>query len=110
MEEDQWLKLQQQKAQLPNLHKWRHRVRVLEHVLMDAHPDRDHIKRVLASEEAQAVTDAKALMRTQELTGTGAIMDIKWPPRNAIAMSVGRPGRTIPGMEVRERPDAKLVK
>ena len=76
---------------------------------MDAHPEREHIQRVLASEASQAVHDAKALMRTQELTGAGAILDIKWPPRNAVSLSVGRPGRTMPGMEVRTCPGVVLV-
>ena len=99
VEEDQWLKIQAQKASLPDLYRWRHRLRVLEHVLMDAHPEREHIRRVLASEEAQAVSDAKAIMRTQEMTGVGTVADIQWPPRNCMMVAHGIPGRTIPGME-----------
>ena len=99
VEEDQWLKIQAQKATLPDLHRWRHRLRVLELVLMDAHPERDHIRRVLESEEAQAVSDAKAIMRTQEMTGIGTVADIQWPPRNCMMVAHGIPGRTIPGME-----------
>ena len=100
-EEDQWLTMQQQRAQLPDLHKWRHRIRVLEHVLMDAHPDREHIKRVLASEAHLALEDAKALIRTKEITGAGTMLDFSWPPKNGVRVTLGRPSRAIPGMEVK---------
>ena len=62
---DVWLKMQGQKANLPDLHAWRHRFRVMEHVLQELHPDRDHIRRVIASEEIKAREDAAALMRSQ---------------------------------------------
>ena len=62
---DVWLKMLGQKAALPELHAWRHRFRVLEFILREAHPARDHIKRVLDSEEAKARDDATALLRSQ---------------------------------------------
>ena len=89
-------------AQLPELYMWRHRLRVMEQILMEHHPEREHLKRLFQSEMVAAAEDAKALMRTRELTGAGALLDISWPPRNQIHLTVGRPSRIIPGMELTE--------
>ena len=92
-------------AQLPELYMWRHRLRVMEQILMEHHPEREHLKRLFQSEMVAAAEDAKALMRTRELTGAGALLDISWPPRNQIHLTVGRPSRIIPGMELTEESD-----
>ena len=105
VEADQWLAIQQQKAQLPELYMWRHRLRVMEQILMEHHPQREHLKRLFHSELVAAAEDARALMRTRELTGAGALLDISWPPRNQVHLTVGRPSRTIPGMELTSESD-----
>ena len=51
------------------------------------------------------VEDAKALLRTKELTGAGALLDVEWPPRNEVHLMMGRPSRDIPGMELTEESD-----
>ena len=70
---DIWLKMLGQKANLPDLHAWRHRFRVLEHILREQHPERDHIRRVIDSEELKAQDDAAALMRSQVIIMVGAV-------------------------------------
>ena len=80
---DNWIRLQGQKALLPALHAWRRRVRVAELQLMETHPERDHIRRVLESEEAAAVAEAQALIRSEELTGIVVTPNINWPLPNA---------------------------
>ena len=99
---DPWLKLMGQKATIPDLYEWRHRTRVMELMMSDAHPLREHIRRVLASEEQRAHDDARALLRSQELTGAAASLDIAWPPNNDVRLVIGKPSRELLGMEFTE--------
>ena len=90
---DPWRTLQAQKAQNPAVFEWRRRVRVMELQMMESHPQREHIRRVLESEEEAAVADARALIRSQELTGAQTSFDISWPPSKAVTVKFGKPGR-----------------
>ena len=92
---DTWRQLQAQKAALPALHEWRRRVRVAELQLMETHPQRDLIRRVIEGEEAIAVADAKALVRSQELTGAITSFDIAWPPSKSVTIKMGKRGRDL---------------
>ena len=92
---DTWRQLQAQKVALPALHEWRRRVRVAELQLMETHPQRDLIRRVIEGEEAIAVADAKALVRSQELTGAVTSFDIAWPPSKSVTIKMGKRGRDL---------------
>ena len=79
--DDKWLTVMAQKAAHPEIYGWKHRNRVMEIVLIHSHPERDHIRRCLDSEETRAQEDAMALMRTQQLTGALTSLDTSWPPK-----------------------------
>ena len=98
---DPWKVIMTQRASLGQLYGWRHRNRVMEIILTHSHPERDHIRRFLESEETQAQEDAMALMRSQQLTGAAASLDIAWPPTNAVKIVMGRPGR-VPNVETED--------
>ena len=89
---DQWLKVLAQKAAQPDLYSWKHRNRVMEIVLTQAHPDRDHIRRCLDSEETRAQQDAMALLRTEQITGAAASLDTSWPPKDSVRIVMNGPG------------------
>ena len=95
---DPWLGLMAQMANSPAIHAWRHRVRVMEYLLMDIHPDHDHIRRVVDSQERRARDTARALVRTQELSGAATVPDISWPPRDGTMIVMGCPVGTYPGI------------
>lgn len=99
---DHWANYQAQKLALPELFEWRHRLRVTELMMKEAHPYRAHITRVLESEEQAARDDATALMRSQEITGAATMLDISWPPQNNFRIWFGRPGRELGGGEESE--------
>ena len=92
---DPWRMIQAQKAAMPAIHDWRHRMRVAELQMLETHPQREHIRRVLESEEAAAAADAKALVRSQELTGAATSFDISWPPSKSVTVKFGKPGRDL---------------
>ena len=95
---DPWLGLMSQMANCPSIHAWRHRVRVMEYLMMDIHPDHDHIRRVVDSQERRARDTARALVRTQELSGAATVPDISWPPRDGTMIVMGCPAGTYPGI------------
>ena len=96
---DAWRIMLSQRANSPAMFEWRRRVRVMELQLLETHPERDHIRRVLESEEAAAVTDAKALIRSQELTGAHTMFDISWPLSKSVTVKFGKPGRDVADTE-----------
>ena len=71
---------QQRMLQHPSLFEVRHCQRVMEIMMSQLHPLRDHIMRVFASKEAWAQADAQALVRTQQLTVAQMTLDTSWPP------------------------------
>ena len=101
---DPWLEMLELRARNPGLFEWLHRVRATQHLLMAAHPSREHIRRVLESEEVRVADLARALLQGQEAPGVATYLDISWPPptsrtgSNTIIM--GRPGLFVPGAEL----------
>ena len=100
--QDPWVQLQGVMARFPALFEWLHRVRTTQHLLMSAHPNRDHIRRVVESEELRSVELARSLLRSQEITGAATLLDISWPPANGSMVVLGRPGMFVPGAEMTE--------
>ena len=98
--QDPWIQLQSVMARFPALFEWLHRVRTTQHLLMSAHPNRDHIRRVVESEELRSVELARSLLRSQEITGAATLLDISWPPANGSMVVLGRPGMFVPGAEM----------
>ena len=101
---DPWLELMGLMARHPEVFEWLHRVRTTQHLLMMAHPNREHIRRVVQSEEARSADLARSLIQGQEMTGAATMLDIAWPPSrfssNTIVM--GQPGMYVPGAEISE--------
>ena len=106
---DPWLGMLELRARHPELFEWLHRVRATQHLLMAAHPSREHIRRVLESEEVRAADLARALLQGQEATGAATYLDISWPPPNSRTgtntIIMGRPGLFVPGAELSDESD-----
>ena len=107
--QDPWLELLGIMARHPEVFEWLHRVRTTQHLLMAAHPNRDHIRRVVESEERRSVELAGSLLRGQEVTGAATILDISWPPTNNTTILMGRPGIFMPGAELTDESDEETI-
>ena len=57
---------------------------------MKTHPDRDHIRRVIDSQERRARNTTRALIRSGDVSGTAAMPDVSWPPREGTTMVMER--------------------
>ena len=70
----------------------------------------------MASEEARAQEDARALLRTQELTGAQTQLNNSWPPEDNFRVYFGEPRREMfeeddgfePFSETETEPDTPL--
>ena len=87
---DPWLRLQAPRSEIPHIHAWVNRIRVLEYLLMKTHPDRDHFRKVIDSQERRARDTARALIRSQDVSGTAAMPDVSWPPRGRATLVMDR--------------------
>ena len=67
----------------------------MEIMMAEHHPLREHIRRVLDSEEARAQEDARALLRTQQLTGAQTTLNCSWPPEDNFRVYFGEPRREM---------------
>ena len=83
----------------PELFEWLHRLRTTQYMLTMAHPNREHISRVIQSEETRSRELAESLLRGQEITGVATLLNITWPPVRETTTVLGRPGLFIPGAE-----------
>ena len=105
MPQDPWLQLLAIMANHPAIFEWLHRVRTTQHLLMAAHPNREHIQRVVESEERRARDLARSLLQGQEMTGAATLLDISWPPTNGSTVVLGRPGLFMPGADLTDETD-----
>ena len=53
---------------------------------METHPDRDHIRREIDSQERRARDTLRALIRSGDVSGTAAMLDVSWPAREGTTM------------------------
>ena len=93
-QKDPVAKLTRMKTANPELMEWRHRLRVYEEILRTANPhNRDHINQILDVEQRRVTEDARAIMRFKGIAGLSTEMDISWPPKNEVHVSVD-PGQS----------------
>ena len=83
---DPWVNLVKMKADNPRIMAWRHRIRVQEEMLRMTHPQREHIDRVLESEQRRVRDDAKAILRFRHIAGMTTKLDVGWPPNNSVTV------------------------
>ena len=68
---------------------WRHRIRVFEETLRTSQPKlQDHINQVLDVEQRKVVDDTKAILRYRGIAGMRTTLDISWPPKDQIRVTV----------------------
>ena len=96
---DPWQEVLTVMAANPELFEWLHRLRTTQYMLTMAHPNREHISRVIQSEETRSRELAESLLRGQEITGVATLLNITWPPVRETTTVLGRPGLFIPGAE-----------
>ena len=94
-ERDPWRAHQERMIRHPAIYEWRHRQAVSEIMMMELHPMRDHIRRVLASEQSRAQEDARALIRSQQITGAQTQLNTSWPPVDNFRVYFGEPHREM---------------
>ena len=85
---DPWLQMMQVRSENPALMKWLHRWRVQQELLMSNHHQRDHITRVVESEEQRVRDDAKAISRYRHIAGMMTKLDICWPPMDEVTVTM----------------------
>ena len=61
-------------------------MRVQEELVRRTHPQKDHIERVLESEERRVRDDANAILRYRHIAGMSTQLDIDWPPRDDVTV------------------------
>ena len=83
---DPWVSLVRVKMDNPAVTAWRHRMRVQEELVKMTHPQREHIERVLESEERRVRDDARAILRFRHIAGMSTQLDIEWPPRDEVTV------------------------
>ena len=90
---DPWVSLVRVKMDNPAVTAWRHRMRVQEELVKMTHPQREHIERVLESEERRVRDDARAILRFRHIAGMSTQLDIEWPPRDEVTVRMEDGGR-----------------
>ena len=78
------------RAEIPKIHAWVDRIRVLEYLLMKTHPDHDDSRGVIDSQERRARNTTRALIRSWDVSVTAAMSDVSWPPREGTTMVMER--------------------
>ena len=57
---------------------------------METHPDRDHIRREIDSQERRARDTLRAFIRSSDVSGTAAMPDVSWPLREGTTIVMER--------------------